>query len=182
MIRLEVKADTAKARKKMDNIAKGLSPAKIDPLVERVALESLAELIKESPKRWFGQIRSGWRVTTPAPGARIIEIPEDLRSASGKTSVADITRMVNFGTANDGQGFIYPREAKALYIPLTRRAAAGFRQGLVYGTDYILRPRVHGIRGRHFVELQRIKAQILFRHVMTQYIRSLTRLTLAGPA
>jgi hypothetical protein len=176
VIALEVKADTAKARKKVERIAKGMTPEKIDPHVERVALQSMAELIKESPKRWFGQIRSGWRITTPTPGARIIEIPEDLRSANGKTSVADIARMVNFGTMNDGQGFIFPREAKALYIPLTRRAAAGWREGLVYGTDYILRKRARGIRGRHFIELERIKSQILFRHVMTQYVRSLVNI------
>lgn len=152
----------------------GLTPEKLDPIVERVALQSLAGLVAASPKRWFGQIRSGWTIRKPAEGSREIDIPESKVGVGGQ-KVADIARFVDQGTANDGSGFIYPVRAKMLYIPLTRKAAAGWNPSLVRGVDYVLAPRVRGIKARRFIAPQREKAFERLRTGLRNYIVGLVR-------
>jgi hypothetical protein len=132
-----------------ERIRKGLAPEKLDRIVDRVAFKTLAQLVRASPKKWFGQIRSGWRITKPAEGSRKLDIDPSRVTASG-TSVADIAKFVDQGTANNGQGYIYPKHSKRLYIPL-KRTAIVWREGLRYGKDYVLARRVKGIKGRKFV-------------------------------
>lgn len=152
-------------------ILKGLSPEKLDRLVERESFKALAKLVKASPKKWFGQIRSGWRVTKPRPAARKLDIDPAKMTANG-TSVADIARFVDQGTKTDGQGYIYPVRAKKLYIPL-RRVAVVWREGLVYGKDYILLNRVKGIKARRFVSPVRRQVHKDFNDAMIAYIAKL---------
>lgn len=135
--------------KVFERIRKGLAPAKLDRIVDRVSFQTLAQLVKASPKKWFGQIRSGWRITKPGEGQRKLDIDPSRVTKSG-TSVADIAKFVDQGTANNGQGYIYPKRAKRLYIPL-KRTAIVWREGLRFGKDYVLAKRVKGIKGRKFV-------------------------------
>lgn len=169
---IRVRAETDRAAAAVRRIQQGLTPEGIDPIVEKVALKSLAGLVAASPKRWFGQIRSGWTIIKPGPGIRQITIPEKLKGPTG-VSVADIARFVNFGTADNGTGFIFPKNARRLYIPLMRRAAAGWQPGFIYGSDYVLALKVRGIQGRHFIEPEQAKAQQLMRDEFTTYIRKL---------
>lgn len=135
--------------KVFERIRKGLAPARLDRIVDRVSFQTLAQLVKASPKKWFGQIRSGWRITKPGEGQRKLDIDPSRVTKSG-TSVADIAKFVDQGTADNGQGYIYPKRAKRLYIPL-KRTAIVWREGLRFGKDYVLAKRVKGIKGRKFV-------------------------------
>jgi hypothetical protein len=172
MIRLT--AQTERARAMCQRLANQISPENLDPIVEKVALQTLASLVQASPKRWFGSIRSGWTITTPVLGSRKIDIPEGRTSPSG-TSVRQIAGFVNFGTARNGAGFIYPVKAERLYVPLTRRAAAGWHRGLKWGRDYILKLRVRGIKGQHFIEPERAKAFERLRKALVQMVRNAAR-------
>lgn len=180
---IRVTAQTEAAEALVAALQEGLQPARYDRIVEKAAFQSLAELVQASPKKWFGQIQKGWQVTKPEDGSRIIDIPQENKSASG-TSVRDITRFVNFGTANNGEGWIVPVKKKILYIPLNPKAAAGWNPSLVLQRvvngelirgDYLLVPRVHGIKGRHFIEPQRAKAFERLRDALRQYILRLVR-------
>jgi hypothetical protein len=171
MTAVRVRTDSAAVLAMLNNLRESLTPEAIDPLVEQVSFRILASVVVASPKKWFGQIKSGWRVIKSGLGSREVLIPESARGPNG-TRVVDILRFVNSGTANDGSGYIYPKKAKRLYIPLTRTAAAGWREGLRYGVDYILRARVRGIKGSRFVEDERKKAAKLFLAAMKQFVRN----------
>lgn len=152
-------------------ILKGLAPEKLDRVVEIQAFKTLGKLVKASPKKWFGQIRSGWRVTKIRVGARRLDIDPSKTTQNG-TSVADIARFVDQGTANNGQGYIYPKRKKKLYIPL-KRTAVVWREGLVFGKDYVLVNRVKGIKARRFVAPVRRQAHKEFNDAMIAYIAKL---------
>lgn len=171
---IRITAQTANAQRILERLRDGMTPEGIDPIVERVALQTLAGLVMASPKKWFGQIKSGWEISKPAPGERIVDIPESRVGVTG-TKVRDIARFVDQGTANDGAGFIYPKVKKFLYIPLVRRAAGGWHPGLIRGVDYILAPRVRGQKGQHFIAPQREKAFARLRDALRTYILSLVR-------
>lgn len=171
---IRITAQTQAAEHLVIALKDGLTPEKIDPIVERVAFQALAGLVAASPKRWFGQIRSGWEVKKPFEGARTLDIPESKVGVGGQ-KVRDIARFVDQGTANNGSGFIYPVKAKRLYIPLTRRAAGGWHAGLQRGVDYVLALRVRGIKGRNFIAPERAKAFALLRSSLRTYIVSLVR-------
>lgn len=61
-------------------------------------------------------------------------------------SMSKVALFLEEGTRAHG-----PRTAKFLYIPL-RPGAAVWREGFVYGRDYILTKRVKGIRARHYLK------------------------------
>lgn len=90
------------------------------------------------------------------------------------TSVADIAKFVDQGTANNGQGYIYPKRAKRLYIPL-KRTAIVWREGLKFGKDYILAKRVRGIKGRKFVAPVRRAAQKNLNDALIALVEKLKR-------
>ena len=157
-----------------ERIVKGLQPERLDRIVDKVAFVTLAELVKASPKKWFGQIRSGWRVTKPQLGARLLNIDPARKSGNGETSVADIAKWVDQGTANNGQGFIYPKEKKRLYIPL-KRTAIVWREGLRYGVDYVMARKVRGIKGRKFVAPVRRAAHVRLNEAFLAHIKKLAQ-------
>jgi len=141
---LKVTANTEGGRRTLKRLADGMSIEKIDRVVGRVAAETFAHVVKATPKRWFGQVRRSWQIRLPAPGVRHV-INEN-----------KIMLFLEEGTANQGQGWIYPRTKKFLYIPLNRKAAMGWHEGLKYGRDYILRKKVRGIKPRRIVARERI--------------------------
>lgn len=83
----------------------------------------------------------------------------------------DIIRHLEFGTVAHG-----PVTAKALFIPLTRRAAIrGWNPSLVRGRDYILRKWVRGIRATHLVRDSLRDARMSLRERVTNYVAKLVR-------
>lgn len=143
---------TAGARAWLEWFQYKTSPLQLDKMVDKVALQTEAALKEATPKRWFGQVRNGWAVQKPEMGVRVL--------ANGATASngAPIMLFLEEGTANDGQGFIYPKVKKFLYVPLTKRAAGGWRQGLRWGVDFILKLRVRGQKGQHIVAKERPRA------------------------
>jgi hypothetical protein len=134
VIKLDVKG--AVNPEKLAKLRAALEPAATDPVVERVALRAFAKVVKDTPKRWFGQVRMSWQIQKPRPGARVV------------VNDNKIMLWLEEGTANAGTGRIYPKRGKFLYIPRNRNAALGWNPGLVYGRDYILRKSVRGIKPR----------------------------------
>lgn len=167
MIRLTAKGEPAKRR--MARLAEALTPENLDHVVELAAHKTHASLVLASPKKWFGQIRSGWTMTKPHAGMRELDIPQQLTTANG-VPIRQIAIWVDQGTANKGTGWIYPVRAKALYIPLTKKAAIGWSPELIRGKDYVLRTRVRGIKPRYFVAPQRKKGQELLRAGLKTYV------------
>lgn len=172
MIRL--KAETEAAKRMLEKLSEGLTAANLDPIADRVMLKTLAKMVAASPKKWFGQIRSGWTITKPRPGARVLDIPLSKTTSKG-TPIRQIASWIDQGTANKGQGWIYPTTAKKLYIPLKKAAADGWNPGLRYGKDYILVPRVRGIRPRYFIAPVRAESFTLFRAEAVKFVRKLMR-------
>jgi hypothetical protein len=143
---------TTNARAWMEWIQYKMSPIQLDRMVERVAFETEAELKKATPKKWFGQVRAGWKTSKPSLGVRVVS--NDVTASNG----APIMLFLEEGTANNGTGFIFPKKAKKLFVPLTRRAAGGWHAGLKYGKDYVLKLKVRGMKGQHIVANERPKA------------------------
>lgn len=133
--------DPGEAARILRKIAEAMTPEKIDPVVERVAVESFANLIKTTPKRWFGQVRGSWKMTKPAPGVR--ELRNDHK----------VLPFLEFGTKAHG-----PVNKKFLYIPKNRKAAFGWNPSLKRGVDYILTKKVRGIKPMHIVANEKEKA------------------------
>lgn len=144
MIGIEIKGvKTAEAEKQLAAVAAAMRPEAVDVVVGRVAAATWRNVVERTPKRWFGDLRRQWSVLHPSTGLYVVSNP------------SRVMGFIEYGTANEGTGRIYPVKAKALYIPLTRRAALRWSPELEYGVDYVLRPSVKGIKPRFIVRAQR---------------------------
>ena len=150
---------TAAQIQRLQKLRSALKPQAIDRIVDRVAFETLGELVKATPKKWTGQTRKAWHVIRPEPGVRIVR------------NESKVMVFLERGTANEGTGYITPKTKKFLYIPLTRRAAGGWREGLVYGRDYVLAKRARGIKPRRIVAKQAPIAKAKLRAAMGAYLK-----------
>lgn len=118
---MQVKITTTggpRAQARLIRLRQAMSPANYDPVVDRAAWVTHARLVKETPKRWFGQVRRGWIVAKPGLGSRLV------------INRNKIMLFLEEGTRDHGPKEIYgplrpgqPRRKKAMFIPLTRRAA-----------------------------------------------------------
>jgi hypothetical protein len=148
-----VSAESAAAKDAVEKLALAMTPEAIDPVVDKAALITLRDVVEHTPKKWFGQVRAGWQIQTPGPGARIIE------------NENKVMLFLEEGTSAHGPTF-----KKSLYIPLTRRAAAGWHQGLKYGVDYILRKSVKGIEARRIARDAQDRANTTLLELMKEHI------------
>jgi hypothetical protein len=110
-------------------------------VVTKVAMWTLGELIKATPKRWTGQTRRGWQAIKTGVGYQV-------------TNNNKVMLFLEAGTRAHG-----PKKAKHLFIPLNRRAALGTRKNLVFGVDFILTKRVKGIKAKNIVKKQRERSR-----------------------
>lgn len=132
----------------------GLQPQYTDPIMERVAFETLGVLVEATPKKWTGLTRRGWVVEKIPKGYQVINRYK-------------VMQYLEFGTRDHG-----PKNKKFLYIPL-RSGAMIWRRGLVYGKDYVLARRVKGIKARNIVYKERPKARKRTLDAMVAYLRQL---------
>jgi len=158
---IRIRANTAPARTAVVKVQSGLTPAEIDPVIDRVGLQVFADVVQHTPKKWFGQVRAGWTIQKPGLGQRIV------------VNRNKVMLFLEEGTANAGTGFIVPKIKKFLYIPLTRSAAAGWHSGLKRGIDYIMKKAVRGIAPRKIVAAARERARVLLLNAMKAHIRRL---------
>lgn len=136
---IEVEAKDEKARELLERLQLKITPEAVSAVVERVAWRTHAALIEATPVKYTGQTRKSWQVNSTGPMDWEV------------TNPSKIMLYLEEGTKDHG-----PVTAKFLYVPLTRDASlGGWRQGMVFGTDYVLAKRVKGITARHIVELQR---------------------------
>lgn len=198
MTTVNVMVSAGPASAKIERLQQALTPEAVDPVVQRIAMQTLTEVVKATPKKWFGQVRAAWQVMKEATAKYFIK------------NGSKIMKWLEEGT--DAHG---PVKAKALFIPLTREAAMADRrffgvgqvfegangpmftqrtQGLrtrrgiqvfggrtksgkartktlVYGRDYVLAKRVKGIAPRGIVAAQRVLARERMKEAAKAHIR-----------
>lgn len=142
MIRVHAKTEQAKAA--LERLAARLHDV-VEEASDKTAAQVLALMVEATPKKWFGAVRAGWQIENMGYGVRRV-FNDRPKAANG----VPIIVFLEHGTANEGQGFIYPVRARALYIPL-KRTAITYRKGLKFGVDYVLAKRVRGIKPRRIV-------------------------------
>jgi hypothetical protein len=165
-----IRADTTVAD--LDATTAGLTllanGAGLDGPVERAATRILAELAARTPRRWTGATRRAWTIKNTGDGQRLI-----WNTLDGSTP-NKVFLFLAHGTAQGGSGYIYPRSKKALFIPLTARAAQqGWNPGLVRDVDYILRKRVRGIRPRRIAADFVPRAQAILREEVNKFLQQM---------
>lgn len=95
----------------LSQLQQALTPRAMDAVMRTEATRTLGDLVRATPRRWTGDTRRAWKIVNPGPAQYTVENPSRVMS------------YLEYGTANQGTGYIYPVRAKALFIPLTRRAA-----------------------------------------------------------
>jgi hypothetical protein len=156
-----VKVGDTAGLKVVERVVAGLTPDRLDAFAEREAFVTLRDVVKATPQKWFGQVRKAWQYERKALGHHVV------------VNRNKIMRFLEEGTGASSGGYIYPKTKKALYIPLKASAAAGWRPGLVYGTDYVLAKRVRGIKARHIVAIQRAESETRMLIAMDQLVTRL---------
>lgn len=147
---------TERAREMFQRLKEGLTDERMDAVVDRAALETHAELVKNTPKRWTGTVRRSWTIEKPAKMERRIVNPNKVMG------------FLERGTRAHG-----PVTKKALFIALKKSAAGGWYGGLKAGVDFILRRRVKGIKAMRIVEKERPIAAERLREGTRNLIRRL---------
>lgn len=148
---------------RLERLKRALQPPAVTQVLERVALDTLVHVIEATPKKWTGQVRRSWRVERPSATLRVV--------SNGNK----IMRWLEFGTANGGSGFIYPKKARALFVPLDRKAMYGYKPGLKFGVHFVLAARVRGIRPRKIVEAEHGLTRIRLEVAMKEHVRKALR-------
>jgi len=155
---LKLTANSAAAKKKLAKLEAGLSPQVTDPIMEKVAWRTYATLVAKTPKGYTGQTRRNWGVFKRPQGGYLVT------NKPGKVML-----FLEKGTKAHG-----PKTAKALYIPLNRKAAlGGWNPSLVPGVDYILRKSVKGIKKMLIVAKQRPVTAMWRNAAMRKHVQSL---------
>ena len=129
----------------------------LDPVIAKIATATLNTLIKETPFRgddavWpktpgTGRTRNAWKDPVKLADS-VYSVENTMSSHDKKHSIIDIL--------NYGRGPIRPKRAKALYIPLTRRAKYKKygdepNENWEYGKDYIYRKKMGPYKGTKFM-------------------------------
>lgn len=140
--------NTTSAEAYLKRVQAALSAQAVDGVVEEAARRAQRDLIVATPKKWFGQARAGWTqpssVLKPAAGVRIVRwnMPPGI--------TAPIMLWIEEGTKDHG-----PVRARALFIPLTRAAAAALTSGTFSGMGSV--PTENGTRSAIYIRTQSVR-------------------------
>jgi len=157
---LKIIAKTLAAKNKLNKLEQGLSEKVTDPIMEKVAYRTYARLVSKTPKGFTGQTRKNWGVFKRPEGGYLVT------NRPGKVML-----FLEKGTKDHG-----PKAAKALYIPLNRKAAmSGWNSSLVPGVDYIVRKKVKGIKAMRIVAKQRPITAMQRNKAMRKHIKQLLK-------
>lgn len=155
---LKITAKTQSAKDKLEKLEKGLDKKVTDPIMEKVAYKTYARLVSKTPKGFTGQTRRNWGVFKRPQGGYLVT------NRPGKVML-----FLEKGTKAHG-----PKTAKALYIPLNRKAAlSGWNDSLVPGVDYIVRKSVKGIKAMKIVAKERPITAMERNKAMRKHIKNL---------
>lgn len=184
MFKLDIDlSQVANLAEKLEELKAALDPQELDSQVmdpaaltaQRMAVETTKTVLADRdatvlglPRFYLAKPEDGWLVIKAGEARRILE--------NGKVEYLNVDR----GTANEGRGYILPTNASVLYIPLNRRAAAGWNTSLKPNIDYILRKRVRGIRPRRITPKIREKARGIVRQLFGDYARAVVQRIFTG--
>lgn len=115
-------------------VERNLSSSQVDRVLEATAWSGLKYIIVPAMPHKTGALKRSWK-------------PVKVSAHQWKiASDSKVALYIEEGTKAHG-----PKTAKFLYIPL-RPGAASWRQGFVWGKDYILVKKVKGIKAQHYLE------------------------------
>ncbi len=185
---IRITANTVETRRKLRKVAKSLTPRAQDMVLQRFAFLWRDRFVRRTPKRWTGSVRKAWTVSPIAAG-----MARGYRIANG----AKVMTYLEYGTRAHG-----PKNAKRLFIPLTRKAAQAGARGVIHanrqwslnqafsvagtrrkppfvpGRDFVFAKKVKGIRAMRIVSSSKPFMQRSLTLAMRQYIISIVN----GPA
>ena len=174
---IDVKFDTSSTKDFLKKYMKAISAPEQSRVVHKAAEIWKGRLIRRTPKRWTGQTRRSWVVNKL--GDTTWEV----------TNTSKTMSYLESGTKAHG-----PKTAKALFIPLTKRAFLAGPKGVmmankaasaaaassgkkgkkkppfVVGKDFVFAKRVRGIRAMNIVRDARVAARNTLRLLMTQHL------------
>jgi hypothetical protein len=160
---LRVVTDTKEASEAVARLEGIVKTGAFDQPVEIAAFRVHRELVEKTPKRWTGLTRREWQIQKTGPGERLVfnrsKVMLFLEGGTG-----------NAGTPTSNGGYIYPKTKKFLFVPMRQEAQFGWKPGMRYGTDYILKRRVRGIKAMRIVEKMRPRAAEILKGEMKNFL------------
>jgi hypothetical protein len=127
---------------------RALSKASIAAEMQKIAEDTLKEVIAETPKRWTGNTKRGWQI---------------VKYGSVGYRIRNRYRAMRF--LEDGTRAHGPKRARRMFIPLNKRAHAAGPKGVFrnprafkMGRDYVLARRVKGIKAHHILKNASVRA------------------------
>jgi len=136
-----VRTNSEETRKYLRRVQYAFKTNQHLPILNRVAMRTLAQIVRATPKGYTGLTRQKWTVVRQGDRGYVV------------TNPLKVMHYLEFGTAAHG-----PKFAKALFIPKNRKAAIkGTRAipSLTYGVDYFFTKSVRGITAMGIVKNQR---------------------------
>ena len=167
---MSITSNAVGATDALSRLKLSMTPARLDPVISRVAFIVHRRMVLRTPKKWTGMTRRSWRVN---------------RYGQAKYNVTNRSKVMNYleyGTKAHGA-----KRANYLFIPLTRKAAlagartvmqanasaaeGGGRPPYVAGRDFIFKKRVKGIKAMRIVRDYLPLVDNLLNAAVRQYIR-----------
>ena len=159
MIDVDVQVNSDAARAFLNRVQKAFNDGEHEDVVATEAAKSFGRMVRATPKGYTGYTRQSWELQRTGRGEWWIHNDNK------------VMRFLEYGTRAHG-----PVRAKALYIPLNRRAAiGGWRRGLVFGQDYVLAKRVKGIKPMGIVAAEKERAEADLGVAMRRFLNNLVR-------
>lgn len=151
--------NTAAAARLFTKLKAAVTDKSFDAPVDMAAWKTYRDLVLLTPKKWTGLVRRSWRVAKVQEGQRLVFNSTDGDPKNPNKIMLFLENGTgNAGTATSHGGRIFPASGRFLFIPLKPSAMYGWKAGMEYGVDYILRRSVRGIKAMHIVANYRPKA------------------------
>lgn len=142
------------AKRSLRRLQETLETAEYNKVMREVGRRTYRHLRNATPVGFTGQVKDDWRK----------------KQRKGRFEITNSNPILNFlehGTRAHG-----PRRAKALFIPLTKRAYLnGYEPGMEFGADFVLAKWVRGIRAMKFVQAETAQIPQTVNDVSESYFR-----------
>lgn len=150
-----------KGQKRLQKRIKKIEDAEkvFDPVFKKVALRSIREYAKETP-RDTGDTGRKWKVA---------KVQDSFYTVSNDKTVG-ASKIPLVQILNDGRAGIRPRKAKKLYIPLTEAGKAR-DAGAQFGIDFVLADKAKAYKGTKFIDKVNKRMARLMGSELTKKIR-----------
>lgn len=162
---LQFTVNAERAERKLKLLKAVVSEPALEEPIEQSAWIVHREIVLLTPKRWTGDLRRRWMIARPSTTSRIVR------------NTSKVMLFIERGTGRAGSptsrgGYIYPKTKRFLFIPLRASAAlTGWRKGMRWGVDFILRRRVRGIKARRIIRKYLPRAVKVLKDTCKAFIR-----------